>query len=409
MVRVLNVLLENHIGGPQIRVLSVANMLRNNLDVETIILCPNGEGDFARKAREENFKVFQIILKHPRYINNFWSFWENIVWLFTFPLSVIKIISILDREKIDIVHVNGLFNLQAAFAALLTRKKLVWHLMSLMYPRIIVSLLMPIIKRAATQIIVISEKSKNYYLGAKFTSKDQNVSLIYEGIDVNKFQGRNVSIENITKIKNDLDIGSTYDIIGCVGNINPTKDYETLIKSASIVCNNSLVTRFVIVGDIPDNQRRYFQMLQSLIGSLDLEQHVIFTGRRSDIPDLIGMFDTFVLSSLAEGTPLAILEAMAMEKAVVATNVGAVVEQVVDGVTGIIVPPKNPDEMAKAIIYLLKNPNERVEMGIRGRQRVLSNFSLEKCAEDHKKLYISLSKKKKFELINNGLSEGFGK
>lgn len=389
MLKILNVLLENYTGGPQIRVLSVANLLRNS-EIETIILCPNGDGDFAQRAREGNFKVYQVTLKHPKYINNLKSIWENVIWLITFPLSVFKILQIIDKEGIDIVHVNGLLNLQASIAAFLAKRALVWHLMSLMYPKAIVSLLMPFIIRIANRIVVISENTKHYYLGDNLSKHEQNVSLIHEGIDIDKFYTKNISIEVIDKIKSDLGIKQSHSIIGCIGHVNPVKDYETFIKSAHYVHANSDKTKFIIVGDITGSQFQYYQTLQYLIKSLNMKENIIFTGKRTDIPELLSMLDVFVLSSISEGTPLAILEAMAMEKAIVTTDVGAVSEQVVNGETGIIVSPKNPEILGKAITRLLENPKERIDMGIKGRQRAIEEFSLNKCAEKHKKLYIDL-------------------
>ena len=118
-----------------------------------------------------------------------------------------------------------------------------------------------------------------------------------------------------------------------------------------------------------------------------MEQDVIFTGKRYDIPQLLSTFDVFVLPSIAEGTPIVILEAMAMEKTVVATDVGAVSEQILGGETGIIVPPRNPKAMAEAVIYLLEHPEERIRMGKKARERVKEMFSVERCVEEHRKLY----------------------
>ncbi|MCK4348225.1 MAG: glycosyltransferase family 4 protein, partial [Thermoplasmatales archaeon] len=146
--------------------------------------------------------------------------------------------------------------------------------------------------------------------------------------------------------------------------------------------------KFLIVGDISEPLKNYYyQKLKNLIGSLKMEQDVIFTGKRYDIPQLLSTFDIFVLPSIAEGTPIVILEAMAMEKTVVATDVGAVSEQILGGETGIIVPPRNPKAMAEAVIYLLEHSEERIRMGKKAREGVKEMFSVERCVEEHRKLY----------------------
>jgi glycosyltransferase involved in cell wall biosynthesis len=382
MVKVLNVLLDNHIGGPQIRVLSVAKELRK-YGIETIMLSPKEEGDFAQRARNENFKAYQIALYGPRR-----SVLLNLKLLFTFPLTVFAIVKIINRENIDIVHVNGLLSFHAPIAAVLTKKKVVWHLISSLYPKTLVSLLMPFIWIMADQIVVVAKTLGEYYMGSQIKLAKTYAQIIYECVDVDKFDPIAVSKNDIDKLKKEFNINHCEKVVGCIGNINPAKGYEYFIESASLVKNEIDNVKFLIVGDISDLHKNYcYQKLKNLIASLKMEQDVIFTGKRYDIPQLLSIFDVFILPSIAEGTPLVILEAMAMEKPVVATDVGAVSEQVADGETGIIVPPRNPKAIDEAVIYLLDHPEEKVEMGRRGRERVKEMFSLERCVKEHRKLY----------------------
>ena len=386
-MRVLNVLLDNRIGGPQIRVLSVAKELRK-YGIETIMIAPKREGDFAQRAIKEGFKVHQVkSLYGPQPFNNFGYIFANFGQILNFPLSVLAIGRIIEKEKIDIVHVNGLLNLQASLAGLLTRRKIVWHLISSFYPKILVSFLMPFIGITANQIVVVAEKLGEYYLGSKLKSTEANAMLIYECVDVDTFNPFTVSKNDIDKLKKEFNIRSFDKIVGCVGNINPIKGYEYFIQSVDIIKKELDGVKVVIVGAILDTQKHYYQKLQTLVSSLGMEQDIIFTGKRDDISQVLSMFDVFVLPSVAEGTPIVILEVMAMEKPIVATDVGAVSEQMVDGDTGIIVPPKNHKAIAEAVIYLLEHPEARIKMGEKGRERVKEMFSLERCVEEHRKLY----------------------
>lgn len=385
-MKVLNVLLSNHIGGPQIRVLSVAKELRK-YGIETIILSPKGEGDFAQRARNEHFKVYQIMLDGPKHFNSFVSVLANLKWLFTFPLSVFTITKIIKKEKIEIVHVQGLLNLQAPVAALLTRRKIVWHLISSLYPKTLVSFLMPFITMIADQIVVVAEKLGEYYLGCKLKSTKMNALIIYECVDVDKFSPFAVSKNDIDKLKREFDMSPSDKIVGCVGNINPAKGYEYFIEGVNHVRNELSSVKFIVVGAESDTQKRYHQKLQTLVSSLKMGEDIIFTGKRDNIPQVLSMFDVFVLPSIAEGTPIIILEAMAMEKAVVATDVGAVSEQILNGETGIVVPSKNPKAMAEAVIYLFEHAEERIRMGEKARERVKEMFSRGRCVKEHLKLY----------------------
>ena len=104
------------------------------------------------------------------------------------------------------------------------------------------------------------------------------------------------------------------------------------------------------------------------------------------------MFDVFVLSSVTEGISLTLLEAMASGLPVVVTNVGGNPEVVVDGETGFLVPPKNPEKMAEAIITLLKNKELAKKMGVAGRKRVEEKFSLERMVREYEEIYRNLLK-----------------
>ena len=121
-----------------------------------------------------------------------------------------------------------------------------------------------------------------------------------------------------------------------------------------------------------------------------MEDRVTFLGQRDDVPQLLAAFDIFVLPSLYEGTPIAILEAMAMEKPVIATRVGGVQDLVVHTQTGLIVDPEDSEVLALASIQLLNNASLRVSMGKMGRLRVEKLFSLESCVEAHKEIYRSI-------------------
>jgi len=134
----------------------------------------------------------------------------------------------------------------------------------------------------------------------------------------------------------------------------------------------------------------YLAHLQSEAGALGLGDRMHFLGWRDDVPEVIAAADIVVLPSWSEGLPLAVLEAMACGKPVVATPVGGVARAVVEGKTGLLVPPGKPGRLAAAISRLLQDPVEAARMGAEGRRRVESRYSLDQFTRSIESLYDAL-------------------
>ena len=134
--------------------------------------------------------------------------------------------------------------------------------------------------------------------------------------------------------------------------------------------------------------------LKKLCVDLKIEKNVIFSGERSDIPEILFSIDIFVLPSLREGLPLTILEAMACGKPVIATNVGGIPEIVIDGVSGILVPPKDPEALYRAMDQLLNDRVKLTKMGHHGERVCEERFSSNAMIEKIENLYDSLLREK---------------
>jgi sugar transferase (PEP-CTERM/EpsH1 system associated) len=165
----------------------------------------------------------------------------------------------------------------------------------------------------------------------------------------------------------------------------PSKDQVTLLRAVRIVAD--VVPAFVldIVGDGPDRE-----LLVGLANELRLQNHVRFLGFRNDIADRMASAEFFVLPSQTEGISLTLLEAMACGLATVATSVGGNPEVVVDGVTGLLVPPRSPEALAKAMLTLLRDPAAADRMGAAGRARVAERFDLKGTVAKYEELYVRL-------------------
>ncbi|MDD3453878.1 MAG: glycosyltransferase family 4 protein [Methanobacteriales archaeon] len=382
-MRVLNVLMQNYIGGPQIRAVSVAKGLLDK-GVETVICAPasdeNPLKDYATKNGLEFESIFMPSLREFKGIKDVFI---NLIWILSIPLTIIHAVMIIKRRNIDLVHVNGILNFQATIAAYICNKKVVWHLMSSLYPAIIIRVMMPIIKKIADEIIVIAKGLAEYYMGAS-----DEYTLIYEPVDLEVFNRNHINKDEIESLRSSLGL-SPEDTVGvCVANINPVKGYEYLLRAVAKAVDTAPRFKFLIVGDVPTSQKEYFKRLLELVKSLKIEDQVLFLGRMDNIAEILAVSDFFVLSSIAEGTPISIIEAMAMGKPIIATDVGAINEQVIHGRNGFLVPPASWEKLGDKIIEMVLNEDLRNSMG-RESIKLVKKFSLDKCLEKHLKVYMS--------------------
>jgi L-malate glycosyltransferase len=171
-------------------------------------------------------------------------------------------------------------------------------------------------------------------------------------------------------------------IVGNVAALVPHKGQRHLIEAAAIVVRRIPDARFVIAGE---GELR--PQLERQIKEHRLEKHVFLVGFRPDVLSVHKAFDVFVMSSLTEGLGTSLLDAMACGKPIVATTAGGMPEVVADRETGVLVPPRDDEALAAAIIQLLDDEGRRRAMGAAGERRVRERFSTERMVQDTLKLY----------------------
>jgi glycosyltransferase involved in cell wall biosynthesis len=165
-----------------------------------------------------------------------------------------------------------------------------------------------------------------------------------------------------------------------VGRLRGPKDFLTLVRAVAELEPGSV--RLRIAGDGPDRGA-----LEAEVARLGLEEAVELLGMRTDIAELLAAAGVFVLCSDSEGLPMSVLEAMAAGVPVVATAVGGVPELVSDAETGILVPPRDPAALARALGALAADADLRERMGEAGRRRAEGEFSLAACQRAHLEVY----------------------
>ena len=174
-----------------------------------------------------------------------------------------------------------------------------------------------------------------------------NVKSISAGVDFRKFDFK---IDG-SKIKSEIGINSNQLLIGKIGVIRGWKGYDYFVDCAPLVLEQFPEARFVIVGSGPG-----YKSIQSKVKNKNLEKFIFLLGHREDIPEIMGGIDIQILASYSgEGTPQVIPQAFAMKTPLVATSVGSVPELLGHGERGILVEPKNSEDLAKGILRFLKD------------------------------------------------------
>jgi len=200
----------------------------------------------------------------------------------------------------------------------------------------------------------------------------QPVAVIPNGIDLSRFNGG----RQVDTLRQQLGFSSSDILIGTIGRLVPEKGYRYLLESMHELCEAHNNIHLVIVGDGPLSKQ-----LKQQVKDRKLEPRVSFLGIRNDTPELLSMMDIFAMTSLSEGLPMALLEAMAARKSVVATAVGAIPEIIRDGNSGMLVPPQDVGALTRALAHLIQNRKKAQEIGEKARKEVEMNYSSERMAQ----------------------------
>lgn len=232
-----------------------------------------------------------------------------------------------------------------------------------------------------------SEAARKILITREKIPKEKIVA-VYNGINVEEYQSIIESGLIYKQICSNYGIkrNNTAKIITVVGNLLEPKGHTYLIDAIKILKERN-VDNFIVLFAGEGILRG---PLTEKIRLLDLKDVIYLLGSRSDIPQILSETDIFVLPSIWEGMPGSVMEAMASNLPVIATNVGGVSELVLDNITGFVVESKNPIQLAEKIEILLKNDALRNKMGIEGFNRIKSNFSLEKMVAEYEKEYKNL-------------------
>lgn len=215
------------------------------------------------------------------------------------------------------------------------------------------------------------------------------IEVIYNGVGPEHFEDGCSRQQAVKRTQEELGLGHG-PVIGTVARLSPEKGVDVLLRALSLVAENFPGITLLVIGDGPQAAE-----LHRLAGELGLGESVRFLGARHDVPVLNRLLDIFVLPSREEALPMALLEAMAAGRAVIATSVGGTPEVVTSPVDGVLVPPDNAEELARSLLMLLKQPAQRAAMGTAAQKKVAARFTGDRMVRETLSFYQRLRQREK--------------
>ena len=302
------------------------------------------------------------------------------------------LIKILRNERPDIVHTHtskaGILGRWAAFFVRVPviihtpHGHVFWGYFGKLKTRIFI-LLEKISALVTDRLVMLTEQEKIDHLHFHIAPENK-FSVVHSGINLDEFS--NTSVDPAA-MKRRLGIPEDNLIVGTVGRLTSIKGHRYLIEAARKIAGSRPDTTFVILGD-----GELLDELKNMVTRSDIEENIKFLGWRSDVAEVMSTFDIFALPSLNEGMGRVLVEAMALGRPIVASNIGGIPDLVVDGENGYLVPVGDVETLAARIRKLLDDPEKREEMGECGKKIAIdysANAMVQKIDRVYRKLVVS--------------------
>lgn len=231
--------------------------------------------------------------------------------------------------------------------------------------------------RITTRIVALTHREMIDHVRFRI-APEEKFTVIHSGVDLNRFSG---AAGDISKVRQEMNLPEDAFVVGTTGRLTAVKGHIHLLRAAAGILKQRKDIIFLLLGDgeLHDDLRNYAE--REVIA-----RNVRFLGWRSDVASALSAFDVFVFPSLNEGMGKAIVEAMAMGKPIIASNVGGIQDLVCHGENGLLVPPADSEALANAIFDLYENPDKRRRMGEAGK-RISKEYGVEAMLKKIDALY----------------------
>ena len=307
--------------------------------------------------------------------------------------ALFKLYRFFKKEQFDIVHTHTpkacfLGQLAAFFARIpvriVTIHGLYFQKDSSWQKKIIFVPIEKIIAKIVHKAFSVNREDVAFLINHKIYPPGK-VIYVGGGIDLQKFDPGRFSQEFVAQKKREIDISLNAKVVGIVARLVREKGFIPLFAAFAQILKRFPNTVLLVIG--PEEPEKRDALDTAIVNKYGIQNKVLFLGERTDVIELYSLMDVFVLPSYREGLGLSILEASAMKRPVVASDIRGCREGVDDKKTGLLVPSNNPKKLAEAIIYILSHPKEAKTMGEEGRKKVEREYNQDAVFELLKKEY----------------------
>lgn len=295
-------------------------------------------------------------------------------------VSLIKLYRYFKKEKFDIVHTHAPKPaLLGQLAAKLAGVPIIINTVHGLYftedsswLRSFIFILIEKISAACSTLIFSQNKEDIETMVAKRITPRRKIQYLGNGIDMVRFNLAGYNPEIIAEKKRELGLPENTLIIGTVGRLVKEKGYFDMFSALQTVIKKYPHVLFIAVG--PEDHEKHDRFSPAVIAEYALEKHMVFLGERKDVEALYPLMDLFVFASHREGFPRSVIEAMAMERPIVVTDIRGCREEIDQQKNGLMVPVRNPEKLAEAIIWLLENPQKAREFAAQAGIKARAEF-----------------------------------
>ena len=293
----------------------------------------------------------------------------------------------INENKINVIQCNSLRSiLTIGFAAKLARVRTLLYVNTQNQHKLLTTVGFMLADMIAFQCEELKNNTKYFYPSCH----KRKFRILKNSIDLNEI----IKAENSdkSKLKLELNVQDGFCNICCASRIVPDKGLEYLLESFSQVLGEGYKCKLYLVGDIEGElYAEYKDSLIKLVDKLGVGSHVIFTGFRKDVLEVLSLMDAYVLPSLLEGVSKSVMEAMALGKPVVCTDVGGMSSIVKNNDTGFLVSPRDVLELKQAMVKLVDNKELRKKLGQAAKAKMFAEHSFEQHVQGLKTFYEELS------------------